>query len=119
MGLGLPGQVLNLDPVDVKHMHNIYLQTGVELGLPGLMAHVAVYVSLFYLLLRRAMDRQAGYYRGLALGLLGSLIVFLTHSFFEVITYAPRAAIVVWGLFGLMVAVAPHAVDRPPENNKP
>ena len=112
VGLGLPAQVLNLDPVDVKHLHNLYLQIGAELGVPGLLAHLALYLILFYWLLQRARDRQAGYYRALALGLLGTLIVFLTHGFFEVITYAPRAAIVVWGLFGLMIAVATRPVKR-------
>jgi len=29
----------------------------------------------------------------------------LTHGLFEVITCATRAAIIVWGLFGLMAAV--------------
>jgi O-antigen ligase len=89
-----------------KHAHNLYLQAGAELGLPGLIAHLSLYLLLLYLLLRRALDHQAGYYRALALGLLGTLITFLSHGFFEVITYAPRAAIIVWGLFGLMIAVA-------------
>jgi putative inorganic carbon (hco3(-)) transporter len=91
---------------DFKHAHNIYLQAAAEMGLPGLMAHLSLYLILFYLLLQRALDRRAGYQRVLALGLLGSLITFLTHGFFEVITFAPRAAIIVWGLFGLMVAVS-------------
>jgi O-antigen ligase len=112
VGLGLPGQVLNLDPVDVKHIHNLYLQTGTELGLPGLLANLVLYITLCYLLLQRARDHEAGYYRTLALGLLGTLIVFLTHGFFEVITYAPRAAIIVWGLFGLMIAVATRPVEQ-------
>jgi putative inorganic carbon (HCO3(-)) transporter len=95
-----------------KHVHNIYLQAGAEMGLPGLMAYLAFYLILFHWLLRRALDRQAGYNQALALGLLGSLIIFLTHGFFEVITFAPRAAIVVWGLFGLMVAVATSPVNQ-------
>lgn len=100
-----PSDLIRPD-ADIKHAHNVYLQVGAEMGLPGLVAHLAVYLALFRLLLRQARDHRAGCYRGLALGLLGSLITFLTHGFFEVITYAPRAAIVVWGLFGLMVAVA-------------
>jgi O-antigen ligase len=112
VGLGQPGQILNLDPIDVKHIHNVYLQTGAELGLPGLVIYLALYMILFYVLLRQVLKRRSGYYYGLALGLLGSLIVFLTHGFFEVITYAPRAAIIVWALFGLMVAVGISSMER-------
>jgi O-antigen ligase len=95
------------------HAHNIYLQAGAEMGLPGLLAHLALYGILLYLLARRALDREAGAMQVLALALLGSLVVFLTHGFFEVITYATRAAVVVWGLFGLMVAVATSSAGRP------
>jgi O-antigen ligase len=98
-----------------KHAHNIYLQAGAEMGLPGLLAHLALYGILLYLLARRALDRSAGTMQILALALLGSLIVFLTHGFFEVITYATRAAVVVWGLFGLMAAVATTSVPARPK----
>lgn len=91
---------------EFKHAHNIYLQAGAELGLPGLAAYLAFYLMLLYLLVRRARAYPGHYTGVLALGLLGSLVTFLTHGFFEVITYAPRAAIFVWALFGLMVAVS-------------
>ena len=88
------------------HPHNIYLQALAEMGFFGLIAHLAIYTGLGTLLVQRARERTAGVYRTLALGLLGTLIVFLVHGLFEVITYAPRAAIIVWGLFGLMLAVS-------------
>lgn len=99
-----------------KHAHNIYLQAGAEMGLPGFIAHLVFYFALLRLLLKRALDPRAGYSRALALGLLGSLVAFLTHGFFEVITYAPRAAVVVWALFGLIVAVATGSVRQPHAN---
>jgi putative inorganic carbon (HCO3(-)) transporter len=95
-----------------KHAHNVYLQVGAEMGLPGLVGHLALYLILLYLLARRALDRRAGYRQALALALLGSLTVFLTHGFFEVITYATRAAVVVWALFGLMVAVTTSSAGQ-------
>lgn len=89
-----------------KHTHNIYLQAAAEMGIPGLISYLALYLIMGFLLVQRALDRGAGLYRVVALGLLGALIVYLVHGFFEVITYATRSAVVVWGLFGLMVAVS-------------
>jgi O-antigen ligase len=120
VGLGMVEPVVKLlypnfivyPEANFKHVHNIYLQAGAELGLPGLIAHLSLYLLLLYLLLRRILDyHSTGYYQALALGLLGTLITFLAHGFFEVITYAPRAAIIVWGLFGLMIAVATSRPD--------
>ncbi|MDX1522749.1 MAG: O-antigen ligase family protein, partial [Anaerolineae bacterium] len=106
---------------EFKHAHNLYLQAGVELGLLGLIAHLVIYLRLTYLLWQRAIDRTAGYDRILALGLLGSMFALLTHGFFEVITYGPRPAAVVWALFGLMVAVAagPMSSNEPSQRPLP
>ena len=89
----------------IFHPHNIFLQASTEMGIPGLIALLALYLSLGYVLVRRALHRDNSIYPVLALGLFGSLITYLVHGLFEVITYAPRAAIIVWGLFGLMMAV--------------
>jgi putative inorganic carbon (HCO3(-)) transporter len=96
-----------------QHAHNLYLQVGAELGLLGFLAYLSFYATLLGLLIRTARDRRAGSARGLALALLAGLITFLVHGFFEVITYAPRPAVIVWALFGLMVAVA---TSRPVES---
>ena len=87
------------------HAHNIYLQTAAEMGLPALIAALAFYLLLLILPLRRLRQNQDGLAASLALGLFGMIIVYLIHGLVEVITYAPRGAIIVWGLFGLLVAV--------------
>jgi O-antigen ligase len=97
------------------HPHNFYLQVAAEMGVPALIAHLAMFMLLGAGLLRQA--RKNGAYRTLALGLLGTLAVFLVHGLVEVITYAPRAGIVVWGLFGLMAAVGANGwADDEPES---
>lgn len=90
----------------VVHPHNILLQHSAEMGLPGLVAHLALYGTLAFLLLRRLRRPPFDAQYTLTLGLLGALIVYLVHGQFEVITYAPRAAVIVWSLFGLMSATA-------------
>ena len=94
------------------HVHNIYLQTAAEMGIPGLIVHLLIYLSLFYLLLQRARDDQAGRSQALTLGLLGSLIAFLVNGFLNVIIFSPLVAVVVWSFFGLMVAVATSSINE-------
>ena len=119
VGLGMFQPVMQLlypafligPDADVRHPHNIFLQASGEMGFPGLIAFLALFLILAFFLIRQGRsngtgrDIPDGPYRPLALGLFGSLLVFLVHGLFEVITYAPRAAIVVWALFGLMLAV--------------
>ena len=104
--------VLIRPDANFNHVHNIYLQVGAELGLPGLLAHAVLYLSLFYRLWQRATDPRAGYRRVLALGLLGSLTVLLIHGLVDAIIASPQAALVVWGLLGLMAAVATPPVGE-------
>lgn len=97
------------------HAHNLFLNAGAELGLAGMTAYVWFYATLLILLVKRVLLQRNGQYRSLALGLLGSLIVFLAHGLVDTITFSPYAAVVVWGLFGLMVAVATSAGGSPDE----
>lgn len=87
------------------HAHNLYLYLASEMGLPGLAAHLVLYATLFYLLWQQAGRTPAGPIQALALGLLGTLIVFLGHGLVDAIIFSPQTAIVIWGLLGLMAAV--------------
>ena len=89
-----------------SHAHNIYLQAAAEMGIPGLVGYVALYIVLGFLLLRKGMGRGRERYRIIALGLLGSLLVYLVHGITDAASYFLRTAAVVWSLFGLMVAVS-------------
>jgi len=99
----------------ILHPHNIFLQHSAEMGIIGLIAHLALYAILGLLLLRRIRKPPADIFQTLSLGCLGSLIVYLVHGQFEVITYAPRAAIIVWALWGGMAAIALH---QPPASGR-
>jgi len=98
---------------EVPHAHNFFLHTLATLGYPGVVLYVAFFLILLAVLIRRI--RQASdWRRPLAIGLLGSLAVFLVHGLVDVPTYSPISAIVIWGLFGAMMAVG-LAGDRSPQ----
>ena len=74
------------------------------MGIPGLIGHLALYGTLGALLLRRSRGpgREDSV---IALGLLGSLLVYLVHGVTDAVSSYLRTAFIVWSV-GLMVAVA-------------
>jgi O-antigen ligase len=89
---------------DVPHAHNLYLQALAEMGYPGLIVTLAFLLILLFTLIRR-IRRVQNDMTTLSIGLLGSLTVLLVHGIVDVPTYSPLTAIVIWGMFGLMMAV--------------
>ena len=89
----------------IPHPHNIFLWALAEMGYPGLIAFLAFYAVLAAVLIRRYHRAQAKWQKMLAVGLIGSLVVYLVHGIVDVPVYSPLSAMVLWGLFGAMMAV--------------
>jgi putative inorganic carbon (hco3(-)) transporter len=91
------------------HAHNLYLQVGVDLGLPGLLAWLTLLLLagraawLAYRHGRRTHDAQTA---GLAAGLLASLAALATHGCLDAAVWGTRPAVIVWLLWGLAIALA-------------
>lgn len=113
IGLGMVEPIIrDLYPVTTygiiapfDHVHNLYLQIGVEMGLIGLAAHIFLFVGLFKRLWQQAQNPPDIHRAAITLGLLGTLVTLLGHGCLDAIIASPYVAIVVWGLLGLMVAV--------------
>jgi len=102
---------------EIEHVHNLYLEAGVDLGFPGLIATLALLLGLLYLSWRATRCSDSTGLEPLALGMLGMLVVFAAHGFTDNLTFYPRAHFIAWALFGLTVAVGLRLVrdDKPPD----
>lgn len=90
------------------HAHNLPLQVGVDLGVPGMVAFVALLGLLIWMatsIYRRRGDPAAPWARTLAIGLLGSYGALLAHGLVDAATWGTRPAALMWALFGLTVGV--------------
>ncbi len=115
VGLGAFGKVANLlyplflfsPDVEVAHAHNIFLQVGVDLGLPGLVAWLAVLLLTtlcawqVYRAGRAAGDPEQA---AIGAGLLACQVALVVHGLTDAATWGSRPAIIVWALWGLAVA---------------
>ncbi len=93
--------------VDIGHAHNLFLQVGVDLGIPGLVAYVALLtiglvtaLRAFLTLGRRREPDQAALWLGLGIG----LIALVVHGLVDAVTWGTKPAILFWILLGVMAA---------------
>ncbi|MBE0699886.1 MAG: O-antigen ligase family protein [Anaerolineaceae bacterium] len=91
-----------------RHAHNLFLQIGIDLGLPGLLLWLVIFgfvirgAWLIYQSGSHARDRWA---IGLGCGLLGSHLALVVHGFSDATTWGMmRLAPLVWGIWGLSIA---------------
>ena len=96
-----------LSPTGIPHAHNIFLQIGVDLGIPGLIAWLSilmVMVSTSWAVYTLGRGRS-GWFAGLGAGLLLSQLALITHGMTDAVTWGMvRPAPIVWGIWGIIAA---------------
>ncbi|MDD3190578.1 MAG: O-antigen ligase family protein [Candidatus Pacebacteria bacterium] len=108
-GVGIGNYSFFLDPTTAYrtpiYAHNLYLDLGAELGIFALLAWVlliCVTVYELYIFGRRSKDAITS---RIALGLIGSLIWYSAHSFFDTSIYAPNILAIFMVVLSLAVLV--------------
>ena len=98
---------------EVPHAHNLYLQAGVDLGIPGLVASMAI-IAASLLVGTRAIHR-ARYtpLEGLAVGGTCGFIVYLVHGLVDNVTFSAKPTAILWALMGLTTAIWLYVADHP------
>lgn len=91
--------------VDIAHAHNHLLQAGLDLGIPGLIAYLALWlisVVLLYQSWQRAQERS---HKVLIAGLSGALAASWLYGIFDAIALGARPGFMWWLLLAMMTAV--------------
>lgn len=89
----------------IEHVHNLYLEAGVDLGFPGLVATLAFLVGVLYLSWQAARRARGSTLEPLGLGMLGVIVVFAVHGLTDNLTFYAKAHFIAWALLGVAVAV--------------
>lgn len=99
---------------DLGHAHNHLLQAGLDLGIPGLVAYLALWLGSAGLLWRALADPAAETYQPLLIGLAGSLSAGWLFGVFDAIALGARPGFIWWLLLALLVfAYAPRRRATP------
>ena len=123
VGMGAFNQVANIlypfflvgPDTQIPHAHNLFLQVGVDLGLPGLIAYLALLGLCTWMALdvcrtsrrlaREELAPQARAFWALALplsiGLLGGQVALIAHGLLDAATWGVKPALLAWAMWGL------------------
>ena len=91
----------------VSHAHNLFLQVGVDLGIPGLIGWLAtlfIVLESSWQLYRHGNSSGRTLETGLGAGLLMSQIGLLVHGLVDAPIWVSRVAVVLWLVWGVAVA---------------
>jgi len=115
VGMGCFRQVTNslfpmagLGSIDASHAHNLYLQVGIDLGVPGLVAYLASLGLAFFLLARayrtygRRGERATRLFAVAGLAALAGLCV---HGLVDVSVWGSKGGLFPWVVVGLSAAL--------------
>ena len=100
---------------DIGHAHNHLLQAGLDLGIPGLIAYLSLWiisVGLLWSVWHKSPDNSD---RVLTLGISGSLAAGWIFGLLDAIALGAKPGFLWWLLIALLVSVW----ERVPEDKKP
>ena len=98
--------------VQITHAHNLFLQVGLDLGVPGLIAYLALFLNVLVMLAKALQQRAAALDWALAAGALGGIAAMLVHGLFDAPVWGVKPAFVPWLLIALSMLVSLRAADR-------
>jgi putative inorganic carbon (HCO3(-)) transporter len=90
--------------IDMAHAHNHLLQAGLDLGIPGLIAYIALWSGAGFLLTRIIYSSNSRFYQAIALGLFGSLTAYFVYGLTDAVALGAKPGFVFWWVLGLVVA---------------
>ena len=95
---------------DLGHAHNIFLQTALDTGLPGLVAYLAV-LFVAAAVGWRVARRDPGF-RAVSQGLLAGLVALHVFGLADALVLGAKAALVFWFALGLLAAMNKEGLER-------
>jgi putative inorganic carbon (HCO3(-)) transporter len=89
----------------VIHAHNNFLQVGVDLGIPGLVAYLSLLTAFVLMAWRVYRYSNDGALQALAVGLLCGMLAHQVYGLTDAITLGAKPGVVLWAMMGLMAAI--------------
>ncbi len=101
-----------------EHAHNVLIQTAVDLGIPGLVAVLALLAAFAYTVAHAYRASRNRNQRALLIGICGTVLAWLTYGLLDSITLGHKPAVAMWVALGL-AAASRLELEQPPTQAVP
>ena len=98
----------------ITHAHNLLLQVAVDLGIPGLIAFLALYLNACAIAAQALRRPDLPLARALAAGSLGSFLALFVHGLVDAAIWGARTGPLPWVIVALAVQVGLQAIAPSP-----
>ena len=93
---------------DIAHAHNHLLQAALDLGIPGLIAYLSLWITVGFILWHSWRAAHTQWQRVLIVSLASALIAHFTFGFTDAIAIGAKPGFMLWLLFGLAIGQHHH-----------
>lgn len=100
---------------DIAHAHNIFLQVALDVGLPGLIAYLALLALTIWLGIQTA--RHNPQVRALALGLVSGLMALHIYGLMDALAPGSKSGVLFWYALGMLTALPCAARETPAQSD--
>ena len=90
---------------DIAHAHNIWLQVALDLGLPGLIAYLTIWIVTIAMLVQVLRGTQDTWLRAVSVGILGCLAGYFVYGITDTVALGAKPGFLWWMLIGLATAL--------------
>jgi putative inorganic carbon (HCO3(-)) transporter len=87
---------------DLGHAHNHLLQVGLDLGIPGLICYLALWLGMAWMLWQSWRLNTSPWSRGVIAGCAASLIAYFIYGMTDAISLGARPGFLFWMLLGII-----------------
>ncbi len=97
---------------DIAHAHNLWLQMGLDLGVPGLIAYLSLWLGVGFMLIQIWRGSESYWHKSLAVAFSSALIAYFSYGIFDTITIGARPGFLFWMLLGLIAGLYRLTAER-------
>ena len=104
---------------DLAHAHNQFLQTGLDLGLPGLVAYLSMWI-IFSIALWQIWHKATDvWHKTFALAISASLAAYFVYGITDTVALGAKPGFVFWWLLACLFALHKLVIENSPQADQP